>query len=805
MHGKHTQAQAEADRGYREFLSSSPEWSWKFRILEAEALTRQGLNQRVLDLLESPPAYPDSLRFSIPVFTLKGLAYARLHQFKDADENLNKAEQLCATAPREPTCGAVPRARGVLALEEGHFSGAQEYFEKTLAFARTHGDHYLESTALLNLSAAALQQNHFDDAVDQARSAYRISSLLGSEDVTEVAVGNLGRAYYKLGDLDKALESFTAASRSAERLGRTRGQVIWLTNIGYVHLDRSDYAIAEGCFNEAITLASRIGAKQFMRNALIPLSLAYERQGKLDQAIQYSDQAITSARADGNRLDELYPLLVKGQVAAQLHDSAKAAAIFREVANDPAGDSSLKWEAQDSLARLEEHEGRRDAANREYQAALCTFETARSSLRHEESKLPFFTNASRIYNDYIGFLIGAGQSGRALQVADYSRARTLAEGLGLTQKGDECAPAAINPQAVAAKSGASILYYWLGESASYLWAITPHGTRLFSLPPAKEIDTTVRRYRKALIEGEDVLASSNADGARLYQMLIAPAAPLLGKDTRVIIIPDGSLNGLNFETLLAPGTPHGLRSGQTGEGARPSTNVAHYWIEDAVITNAHSLRLLSQGQMAPRQTPKLLLIGDPLARAPEYAALPNARVEIEEIEKHFAPADVAVYMQSSATPDAFLSSKPEQFSYIHFVAHGVASTQVPLDSAVILSPSPGEDSFKLYARDIIQHPLRARLVTISACYGAGTRAYTGEGLIGLSWAFLRAGAQSTIGALWEVNDASTPQLMDYFYSDLQKGRRPDVALRDAKLALMQSSKALSKPFYWASFQIYGRS
>jgi len=176
---------------------------------------------------------------------------------------------------------------------------------------------------------------------------------------------------------------------------------------------------------------------------------------------------------------------------------------------------------------------------------------------------------------------------------------------------------------------------------------------------------------------------------------------------------------------------------------------------------------------------------------------------MEDIEKHFSTSDLTVYMQSSATPSAFLSSRPEQYSYIHFVAHAVASSQVPLDSAVILSSGSSDGSFKLYARDIIQHALRARLVTVSACYGAGTKSYSGEGLIGLSWAFLRAGARNTIGALWEVNDASTPQLMDYFYAELRKGRSPDAALHTAKLALIRSNKVLKKPFYWAPFQIYG--
>jgi CHAT domain-containing protein len=99
-------------------------------------------------------------------------------------------------------------------------------------------------------------------------------------------------------------------------------------------------------------------------------------------------------------------------------------------------------------------------------------------------------------------------------------------------------------------------------------------------------------------------------------------------------------------------------------------------------------------------------------------------------------------------------------------------------------------------------PLHARLVTISACYGSGLRAYAGEGLVGLSWAFLRAGAHNVIGASWEVNDASTPLLMDRLYGELEAGSTPDVALRAAKLSLIHSPAVYRKPLYWAAFQLY---
>ena len=129
----------------------------------------------------------------------------------------------------------------------------------------------------------------------------------------------------------------------------------------------------------------------------------------------------------------------------------------------------------------------------------------------------------------------------------------------------------------------------------------------------------------------------------------------------------------------------------------------------------------------------------------------------------------------------------------------------PLDSAIVLSrESTGSDSFKLYARDIIRHPLRADLVTISACYGAGERSYSGEGLVGLSWAFLRAGAHNVIAALWEATDVSTEQLMGKFYDELDKGASPDAALRAAKLALLHGSN-FHNPFYWAPFQLYAGS
>jgi CHAT domain-containing protein len=255
---------------------------------------------------------------------------------------------------------------------------------------------------------------------------------------------------------------------------------------------------------------------------------------------------------------------------------------------------------------------------------------------------------------------------------------------------------------------------------------------------------------------------------------------------RVIVIADGSLVNLNFETLIVP------------------TEQPHYWIEDATISNASSIALLSaathNGPMTRLHDRTMLLIGAPNYAGTGFPDLSQATNEVDRIEHYFPSDDRTIIEGKAAVPAAYDEAKPGQFTYIHFVAHGTASRLSPLDSSIILSRQG--DAYKLYARDIMQQPLKADLVTILACYGAGNRAYSGEGLVGLSWAFLRAGAHNVIAALWEVNDASTPRLMDNLYKNINNGENPATALRHAKLDMLHSDTVYRRPFYWGAFQLY---
>jgi len=780
-------SQAEAEQGYRRFLHSKPEWAAKFQLLQAQALIFRGMNQDAIRVLAATPSIFTEKEAIIESLSLQGAANTYLARFAEAEQKLSEAKNLCGQGV-SAACDGVTFRRGLLELARGQFAAARALFLETLSLSRMHGDRRSETSALLNLGVVGIQSDHYDEAVDWSWSAYTSAKQLGGEDLAENAMGNLGFAYYQLGDKDKALELFLEAEKAATRSGSIRNQITWLSTAGYVYRDEADLNRAAQAYRKSLQLAKKINSQQDSINALEDLAHTDVMSGDLDEAGASLDKLTPMVRATGNRLDQLDVMLAQGEMAAARRQDREAETIFRTVEGDPVSQTSMRLGAEHQLARLYEAQNNRKAAEETYRTALTTFESARSELKNEDSKLPFLTNATPIYDDYIHFLVKQGRAEEALAAADQSRAQTLAQGLGLLTDKHSLKPAALRVDEIARNRDATILFYWLGEQQSYLWAITPKQTTFFPLPAQREIAPLIDRYRKSLLEPEIAHDATMDSGESLYRMLVEPAANRIPPSGNVVLVCDGPLSLLNFETLLVPAA---------SPGAAP-----HYWIEDANVVSAPSLYLLASAHPAAKADRKLLLLGDAISANPDYPELPNAGTEMRKIEAHFAPDDETVFARQSASARAYLKSPLRNYAFIHFVAHGVASRTDPLDSAIILSPTGSEDSFKLHAREIIQHPIDARLVTISACYGGGNRSYAGEGLVGLSWAFLRAGAHHVIGALWEASDESTPQLMDDLYGGLGQGLSPSAALRQAKLGLLHSQGKFREPFYWAPFQIY---
>ena len=784
---------AEQERTY--YSGRSAEWEMKFRLLDGEILTLEGRSEDVIaSLCQNDAQLPKVGDAAIKRLMLCSLAHSHMGKAQVSDEELEQARRL-AESSHSLLMGELLQTQGILETHRSHFDDAHRFFNESLGIARKQNDQLLEASDLLNLGWLALHAEHYDEALDWSKASSQIARDIQARVILETDLGNIGWAYYKLGDYEKALANFQQAEEQARNLGAPAYQITWLNAAGLSLYQLDDLKGAENYYQKALAAAEAIDSKELIANTRASIALLFLQQGQLDSARLETDEALKAARLLQDKTVELDPLFLQALLTAQTNAPDSEQMLLR-VHQEAAGMPSLQWGIENSIGDFYVRQHQLQKAEAWYRKSIQTFETQRSSVKDEELKLPFFANGDSLYRDYADSLVAAQKPTQALQLLDLGRARTLAEGLGTqTDSGrassDSVDSSSVDPQAVARRLHAVILFYSLGPDKSSLWAVNSKSTHLYPLPKQSDIDERVQRYQKAILRSGDPLRESNEDGRSLYDLLVAPAASLIPPGSRVFIIPDGSLNSLNFETLLVPGT--------TGP---------HYWIENVTITNANSIRMLSHvdGNATRPGIKSLLLIGDPISPAPEYESLPNASAEIGDIARHFPPDHRTVLTKAKAVPDAYAAFKPDQFDYIHFVAHGTASRLSPLDSAVVLSAEPQHpDRFKLYARDIIRHRLHAKLVTISTCYGSGQRAYAGEGLVGLSWAFLRAGSHNVIAALWEANDASTPLLMDKLYTGLNDGDDPETALRAAKLSLIHSDGVYRKPLYWAAFQLYAGS
>jgi CHAT domain-containing protein len=189
-------------------------------------------------------------------------------------------------------------------------------------------------------------------------------------------------------------------------------------------------------------------------------------------------------------------------------------------------------------------------------------------------------------------------------------------------------------------------------------------------------------------------------------------------------------------------------------------------------------------------------------RAIQWNELPGTRVEIAQLKK-LVGERVTELTGSEASEHNLLglvaSGKMKNFHYLHLATHGEADTR-PFESALILaqdhlpdatrrqSSAPFEDG-RLTAREVLETwQLNAELVTLSACESGIGRSGGGDGLLGFSQAFLRAGACAVCLSLWKVDDAATALLMNRFYHNVLVAKLPkSQALSEAKQWLRELS------------------
>jgi CHAT domain-containing protein len=137
---------------------------------------------------------------------------------------------------------------------------------------------------------------------------------------------------------------------------------------------------------------------------------------------------------------------------------------------------------------------------------------------------------------------------------------------------------------------------------------------------------------------------------------------------------------------------------------------------------------------------------------------------------------------------------------LHFAGHTAVDGERPWRTRLPVQAAASEE--RLTAGELAEMRLAARLVVLASCRTAGSRVLAGEGLLGLSAAFLAAGAPTVVATLWPVDDRATGALVRDFYAALADGATAGEALRRARLE-RRADPATAAPLHWAGFVLVG--
>jgi len=705
-----------------------------------------------------------------------------------------------ALALWRPEDNAVERAstlinRGLLHRDLGETDLARERLNEALGIARQGTDRNNEATALDALGVLALDARQPGTALESFQAALRLRSP-GSYGwaVTSTALGVI---YRQLGRPEDARRAYAEALPILARLGDSREQAECLGNLGHLETVTGHDEAALDHFDRSVGMFRRLSDLPDMAWALEEKAWALRRRGNLEAARKLMEEALTEV--ERHRFSQASYATRAGFFSTQqdfygsLIDLLMA---MHQKSPDTGYDAAALEVSERSLARslldglaasgTDLRGGGADpklhAREREIEKEIDVLVSIQTRLSQKAATPEQLRPVER-------------DLGRRWAELDRVRAELRTSDpryVALTQP-QPWRAAEIRRELLAPDT--LLLEYRLGETRSFLWAVTPDSVKSFVLPGRAEIERAARPACELLARsyGRSAEISAGLQLATLSHLLLSPVAPLLpGK--RLLVVGDGILQSLPFAALPEPG------------GREPL--VAHH--EIVALPSVSVLGEIRREVAVRSRAPKALW----LLAAPDFGAsrdfkpLQYAGKEAMAILE-LVPASDSVEVQSrEASRAAVLNSRLRDYRILHFATHGSFGDTAPGGGRLALAQvdpqgRPEPNGF-LYLADIYELSLRADLVVLSACESALGREVRGEGMMGMTRGFFYAGAERVLVSLWNVNDGRvTVELMRHFYRGiLKEGLPPAAALQKAQTWVRQQ-EGWRAPYYWAGFTLQG--
>ncbi len=730
----------------------------------------------------------------------------------EAMESYEQARELCTKLKMHRLVAQADYNIAYLYYLRGQYSRALEWLQSSRLLYRQLDDRYHQALCDLDEAEMYLQLNLNSDAAALGEAAYRAFVEISHRYEAARALAITAIANRLLGKAVRALELFDRA----REMFRAEQNLPWLATLD---LHKAVLFSEEGRHCEARALCE--GARSFFATSEHRLRLAYAELLLAKIAASLGDQADALAAAERARQLlqasespwlEYQCDLILGMLAEQRWDPASAKSRYLDSVQKieklrayvPSDDFKIhffqdKTVPYESLVALAISEPSPDpgeifkhvemAKSRSLVDLLLNYSPSQANNLQSSRTVSEISRLREELNWYQRKVSleemrsgGAGHTAESLEKIRQLENQLVAAFHHMASEADReassrCRFDVAELQATLDDQTTLVEYFVVRDSILAL-AVTRRMLRVFPhVANYSRVSKVTRLLRFQLAKfslsssylerfGQVMLHNTEEHLGELNQLLVEPLRPHI-ETPRLVIVPHGCMHLIPFHALRGP---DGFLLDRHEVIHSPSGTVFALAQRQPAVAEKKAIIFGLADEAAPQIEQEVMAVG---------ASLPASRVFLGE-----------------KANQANLKEEGQSADIIHIATHGVFRQDNPLFSAIRLA-----DCW-LSVFDIYGLRLNANLVTLSGCGTGLAQVSSGDELVGLIRGFLAAGCRAFMGSLWSVDDETTREFMEIFYSHLRKGTGKGAALRMAMLAIREQRP---HPFFWAPFFLMGKA
>jgi len=668
----------------------------------------------------------------------------------------------------------------------------------------------------LGLSYQSLYQttgivDYYFQAIKLYQESLHSAQNIHDEFFENISLAHIGNVYLDLKRYDDALKFLQPALEMAQKRADSALLPSLITSIGMVFLNKENCTKAESCFRRALNEAQKSKSDPLIMRSFYGLGLCKEKSGDYGQAVANYDECLKIIDKIGSRIADDINRASYTQDKSQIYQKlvnlyyglflkTKSTAFEREIFS-----IAEKAKARSFIEHLERMSRRGSAP------VAGTSNAEEDKLKMSRLDILKKISYSSLDREKISQL-----EIQLRQIDDQISA--MNSNMFLQTESDK---ALVKPLALEIiqnkllKSDSAMIEYILGNERSFLIFISCASYKVIELPCQDKIVNMLSGYLGYLEDPGMDPKTGMAAARRIYRDLFYPIESSIPKSvTNLIIVPDGILFHLPFETLVSS---HGADSKADYLANRylisyaPSASAFFYLLKrpkpksyskDLLAFGAPSYSKPVSGGNRDSRSPSQILLDLYEKSGFSISPIPYSAKEVKEISRYFKADKKDVFIKKNASERILKSLNLDDYRIVHFACHAFSDESYPLRSTLVFSlENESEEDGFFQVLEMYKLRLNAELTVLSACQTGKGKNIQYEGVLGLPRVFFYMGSRSVISTLWSIHDKATSQFMKYFYEYYAQRTGKARALQLAKQRMMGTK--YSHPFYWGAFILTG--